>query len=157
MRTALLLLHVVGGVAGLFFGMLALRPPRPDDGRARWRMLYACCLGALMLGLVGLVAYDWNSLDGVARMVFVGLAGLGAVIMARLALAWRVTRSAPSGWERKYVDHIFFTYVSLWVGFLIVPAINSPLPIVVVPLVVVAVPAVGIIAVSRYKRRVLMA
>lgn len=157
MRTALLVLHVTSGVAGLFFGVLALRPPRTDDGRALWRVLYACCLVALMLGLVGLVAYDWSSLDGVARIVFVGLAGLGAVIIARMVLAWRVTRSAPRGWEQKYIDHIFFTYVSLWVGFLIVPAINSPLPIVVVPLVVVAVPAVGVFAVSRYKRRVLMA
>jgi hypothetical protein len=38
-----------------------------------------------------------------------------------------------------------------------VPALNSPAPVVAVVLVVVTVPIVGIVLLSRYKRRSLMA
>jgi hypothetical protein len=88
--------------------------------------------------------------------VFVGLAGLGVVMVGRLALAWRAARSGRAGWQERYIGHVFFTYVSLWVGFLIVPALNSPAPVVAVVLVVVTVPIVGIVLLSRYKRRSLM-
>ena len=157
MRTVLVVLHVAPGVVGLLAGLFALRPPRSGDGQTYWRRLYAGCVGALPVGLILLIAFDWSSLDGTGRLVFVGLAGLGVVMVGRLALAWRAARSGRAGWQERYIGHVFFTYVSLWVGFLIVPALNSPAPVVAVMLVVVTVPIVGIVLLSRYKRRSLMA
>jgi hypothetical protein len=41
-------------------------------------------------------------------------------------LARREASSEPAGWKGRYINHLYFSYVALWVGFLIVPAINSP-------------------------------
>ncbi|MGH8776483.1 MAG: hypothetical protein ACRDWI_15405 [Jiangellaceae bacterium] len=165
MRTGLVLLHVTAGVVGLVAGLPSMSPPRPGDGRSRWRLLYLWCVVLLLAGLVGLVVHDWADLDAVARLAFGGLAGLGLAMVIRLLLAWRAAGDGTDGTDGsdgadgsdgrpgRYVGHVYFTYVSLWIGFLIVPAINSPIPQVAVPAVVVLVLAVGSWLVSRYKRR----
>lgn len=155
MRTVLVVLHAAPGVVGLLAGVMAFSPPRSGDGRAWWRQLYAACILVLIAGLVALIAYDWAELDQIARLTFVGLLGLGVVMAARLLLARRLARSGAGDWQRRYIDHMYFTYVALWIGFLIVPAIGTPWPQVAVPLVVVAVLAAGAVLLSRYKRRTL--
>lgn len=153
MRTALVILHAAPGVAGLMAGLLAVPPPRPADGRTWWRRLYALCVAVLLGGLVVLLAYDWADLDPAARLAFTGLAGLGAVMAVRLVLARRAAGTGAAGWQRRYVDHVAFTYISLWVGFLVVPALNTAWPQVAVPVVVVAVVGAGSVLASRYRRR----
>ena len=76
------------------------------------------------------------------------------MIAIRLLLARRAARTAATGWQRRYVDHMAFTYISLWVGFLVVPAVNTAWPQVAIPVVVVVVVVTGSVLASRYKRRV---
>lgn len=151
MRLALMLVHTVPGVIGLVAGLYALRAPRDGDDHHWWRRLYTACVALLLAGLVALLAYDWPELDGTARLVFSGLTVLGVVIAVRLALAHRSVTGQEPGWRDRYLDHVVFTYISLWVGFLIVPAINSPLPAVAVPAVVITVPVVIVRLVGRYR------
>jgi hypothetical protein len=153
MRTALVFLHASPGVVGLLVGMLTLRPPRPGDGRRRWRLIYAVCIAVLATGLVALLAYDWGALDTTARAAFAGLACLAVVMGYRLRLARLEARRRRDGWQERYVTHVYFTYVSLWVGFLIIPALNLPLPQVGVPLTVVAVLLIGNRLIGQYKQR----
>ncbi|NDL60245.1 hypothetical protein [Phytoactinopolyspora mesophila] len=155
MRTALVILHAAPGVAGVLTGLLALSPPRPDDGRRRWRDLYVGCIAILIVGMVALVVYDWAELDTAARVAFAGLGGLAAIMGFRLWRAHREASDQPHGWQRRYIDHVFFTYVSLWIGLLIVPALNTPAPQVAVPIVVLAVLGTGHVLLTRYKRGVL--
>lgn len=154
MRTVLVILHATPGVVGLVAGLLAFAPPRPGDGRRWWRRLYAVCIAVLLAGLVVLIAYDWSDLDSVARLAFAGLAALGAVMATRLVLARRAVQRGGDDWRRRYIAHVYFTYIALWIGLLIVPAINSPWPQFAVPVVVVACLAIGAVLVSRYQRRV---
>lgn len=154
MRTALVILHAAPGVAGLVAGLQAIPPPRTGDGRTWWRRIYALCVAVLLGGLTVLLVYDWADLEPTGRLAFTGLAGLGAVIAIRLLLARRAARTGAIGWQRRYVDHLVFTYISLWVGFLVVPAINTAWPQVAIPVVVVAVVIAGSVLASRYKRRV---
>lgn len=153
MRTALVFLHATPGVVGLLVGVPTLRPPRPGDGRGRWRLIYALCIALVATGLVALLAYDWGTLDATARAAFTGLACLAIVMGYRL----RSARSEPArrrdGWQERYVRHVYFTYVSLWIGFLIIPALNLPLPQVGVPFTVVAVLLMGNRLIGQYKER----
>ncbi|WP_166352946.1 hypothetical protein [Phytoactinopolyspora limicola] len=155
MRTGLVLLHAAPGVAGVLAGLLSLSPPRPDDGRHHWRRLYVACVTVLIVGMVALIVYDWTDLDAAARVTFTGLAGLAAVMGWRLWLAHREASAQRTGWQRRYVDHVYFTYVTLWIGLLIVPALNTPMPQVAVPIVVLAVLTTGHVLLKRYKREVL--
>lgn len=153
MRTALVMLHALPGLVGLAAGFLSLRPPQADDGRRVWRLVYGACVAILIAGLVVLLAYDWGDLDATARVAFTGLAGLAAVMGYRLHRARREAADRTADWQGRYVAHVYFTYVSLWVGFLVVPALAMPMPQVAVPLAVVAVVATGGVLVGRYRRR----
>lgn len=161
MRTALVLLHAVPGVVGLLAGLLALSPPRPADRRHRWRQLYAVCIGVLLAGMVALVGYDWPELDTAARVAFTGLVGLGVVMAYRLWRAYQQARQDPPPqqpqWRERYLGHVYFTYVSLWIGFLVVPALSFPLPQLTIPAAALAVLVTGHLLLNRYRRRLAQA
>lgn len=157
LRTLLVVAHAGAGVGGLLLGLAALRPPANIDSRLRTRRLYAASIAALLASMIALIAVDWRGLETGARTAFVGLAGLGAVMAYRVARAHHEAKAKTPGWQVRYIGHVYFTYVSLWIGFLIVPALSLPLPHVVIPAMVVAVLAVGHILVASYTQRVIAA
>ena len=153
LRTIFLSLHVAGGVLGLLVGLFAFHPPETRQFRAGLRRLYGTAIGALVIFLVALVAIDWARLGATQRITFAILVGLAAVIVTRVYLAFRLARRQPPGWQLPYVDHIFFSYVSLWEGFFIVGLLDLRAPGWLVGIVAVAVLVIGLIVVARYKRR----
>jgi hypothetical protein len=155
LRTTLVLIHASAGVGGLVAGLGSVSPPRPADRRGWIRVLYGLLLGVLFITLVVLIAVDWSGLDSGTRVAFVALAGLAAVMVFRLFLARRVAATAEGAWEERYVNHVYFTYISLWVGFVILPTLNLPLPQLTVPAVALAVLLLGHILIGRYKKRIL--
>jgi hypothetical protein len=155
LRSALVLIHASTGVAGLITGLGALTPPRPLDNRRWLRRLYAVSITILVTSMVALVAVDWTDLDVVGRVAFGALIGLGAVMVYRLARAYREASTQNGGWQERYIDHVHFTYISLWVGFVVLPALNLPVPQVSVPLVAVGVLLTGHALLTRYRKRLL--
>ncbi|MPY97061.1 MAG: hypothetical protein GEU97_03565 [Actinophytocola sp.] len=151
LRIVLVSLHSLAGIGGLLAGLIAIRP-RPGSAGAV-RVAYLVCLGGLLASVVVLIAVDWPGLTGGARVAFTGLAVLAAVMVVRMVRALAVAAASRPGWQDRYVDHVYFTYVSLWAGFVVVPALTLPYPQIGVPLAVVAVLAIGHVLVSRYKQR----
>lgn len=156
-HTLLIFIHAGAGVGGLFFGFASLSPPRPEDGKLLLRRLYLLCIAVLLASLVVLIAMDWSTLDAGSRIAFCGLGALGAVMAYRLTRAQQQARAQGVALPGRYVGHIYFTYISLWVGFLIMPALNLPTPQISAPLVVVAVLLTGHVLIGRYQKRPLMA
>jgi hypothetical protein len=105
----------------------------------------------LAIFLVGLVALDWSSLGSTPRIVFVVLIGLAAVIVARLVLAFHLARRQPPGWQGTYMNHVYFSYISLWEGFFIVGPIDLGAPPWLVAAVAIGLLIVGGIAFNTYK------
>jgi hypothetical protein len=157
MRTALVVIHASAGVGGLLTGLAALSPPRPTDNRGWLRRIYLVCVAILLGSLVLLVAVDWNGLDVGSRVAFSALTGLGAVMAFRIARAYREASLQAPNWRERYIGHVYFTYISLWEGFVILPALNLPLPQLSVPVVALAVLLIGHTLIGRYKTRVLTA
>jgi hypothetical protein len=153
-RTILVLVHAGAGIAGLLAGLASFAPPRNADGRSWVRWIYLACIAGMFVTLIALVAVDWEGLDTTARVAFTALTGLAAVMMLRIVLAIRVASSRGAGWEGRYISHVYFTYISLWMGFVILPALNLPFPQVTVPVIAVVVLLIGQMLVGRYKRRV---
>lgn len=152
LRTVLVVLHASAGVSGLLLGLAAFapRPGRPDAVR----VAYLSSIGLLLLSLFALIAIDWHELATGARIVFSALAALAVVMAYRLVRAVAEAAAMSDGWQRRYIDHIFFGYVSLWIGFLVLPASNLPYPQVVVPVVALGTLALGRVLVARYQKHV---
>lgn len=152
-RSTLVVIHAASGIAGLAAGLAALAP-RPSGG-GRWaRPVYLVCLAVLLGTLLALIAIDWAGLDIAARVTFSALAVLAAVMVYRLLRAGTEAAERSTGWEGRYVDHVGFTYISLWEGFVILPALNLPLPQVSVPAVAIGVLVIAHILIRRYRARV---
>jgi hypothetical protein len=148
-------IHASAGVIGLFAGLGTLSPPQPGDNRSWLRAMYLLCIVILLAFLVALVIIDWDGLDTGSRIAFTALMGLGAVMGYRIVRARQVASARQPDWQGRYIDHVYFTYISLWEGFVILPALNLPLPQVTVPVVAVGVLLIGHVLISRYKSRVL--
>ncbi|HEY3262870.1 MAG TPA: hypothetical protein VGJ95_21805 [Pseudonocardiaceae bacterium] len=154
LRTTLVVIHAAAGIIGLVAGLVAFRPPERSD-RSRRLGAYVACLAILLLTLVTLIGVDWPQLDVTARIAFVALTGLGVVMMYRIIRAWREATARSGGWPARYIGHVYFTYVSLWIGFLVLPALNLPYPQFSVPVLAVIVLLLGNLLVTRFKKRVL--
>jgi peptidoglycan/LPS O-acetylase OafA/YrhL len=157
MRTALVVIHASAGLGGLVTGLAALSPPRPIDNRRWLRRLYLACIAILLASMVALVTIDWNGVDTGARAGFAALSALGGVMVYRLARAHREASRGEANWQERYIGHVYFTYISLWEGFVILPALNLPFPQLSVPLVAVAVLLIGHALLARHNARILAA
>lgn len=155
LRTVIVVIHAVAGIVGLLVGLAAFRLPSQGNRQSGIQWAYLTCLAVLLVSLVALIVLDWPQLQAVAQIVFVALAGLGGAMLYRMLRARRETVERTAGWQDRYINHIFFTYVSLWIGFLVLPALNLPSPQFSIPVVAVAVLLLGTLLVSRYKKRVL--
>jgi hypothetical protein len=119
------------------------------------RSLYVTSLTVLLVTLVVVLAADWNSIDLTTRALFGGLAVVAAAMLYRITRAYEVAGTQGEGWQEQYIRHVAFTYVALWEGFLILPALRLPYPHLTVPLIVIAVLLIGGTLIDRYKARVL--
>lgn len=95
--------------------------------------LHGGSLVTLVVSLVGMVSIDWTGLDTRARIAFSALTGLAFVILMRIALAYRAVSRRAVGWQDHYINHRYFTDISLWEGSVILAALNLPIPQVTVP------------------------
>lgn len=157
LRDVLVVIHASAGIAGLLTGLAAI-PALLSQPRLRLpRALYPVCVGVLLVSLAALLVTDWPTLETGPRLAFGGLAGLGVVMAVRGGLAARESSRRTPGWEGRYIAHVYFTYIALWVGFLVLPALRLPYPQVFAPIVVIATLAVGHVLVRKYRSRVLTA
>jgi hypothetical protein len=155
LRSALVVIHAAAGVGGLLTGLASLSPPRPTDHRTWVRLLYLLSILILLASMIMLVILDWTGLDSVGRIAFSGLIGLGAVMAYRLGRAYREASTREPDWPERYINHVSFTYIALWEGFVILPALSLPLPQLSVPVVAIAVFLIGHALIVRYKTRAL--
>lgn len=147
--------HVGAGVLGLLLGPPVFAAARRPDRRPALRWAYQAALVVLVVAVAGAVAAHWSDLDTGARAAFGGLVLLGAVIVARGHLALRALRQRRAGWQQRYLDHVYFTYVSLWEGFVLVAILESGLPAWLAPMAAVGILVAGAALLSWYKRRIL--
>ena len=153
LRTVFLSLHVASGVVGLVIGGFALRPPAFHESRLLIRRGYAAALAGLFVFLTATVAIDWRNLQTTQQVIYVVLIGLAGFMVARALLSFRVAKERAIGWETKYMNHIYFTYISLWEGLFIVGLFDLAAPGWLIGAVAVGVLILGAVLFSNYRRR----
>ena len=152
LRSAFLSLHVASGLLGLLLGAYVVRPPPTKAFRLRLRSVYALAIVVLSGSLNGLVILDWPNLDPATRVVFAIFVGLAIVIVTRALLAYRQAQRQGGDWHLSYMKHIYFTYISLWEGFVIVGLLDLGAPGWLVGAVAVGVLVLGSIWFNGWRR-----
>lgn len=146
MRTALIVLHAVAGVAAFLAGLVAAF--RPGDRRPF--RVYAPALVIMIVCLVGAVVTGWPQLDATNRAVNVALTALAGYLALR---AQRAGRRQLSGEHAGYLDDLGFTLIALFDGFAIVAAIDLGAPAWLTAVIAIGAVAVGIAGIGRLQAR----
>jgi hypothetical protein len=129
LHTLLIILHAVSGVAAFFFGALILpRRARPMPTAIHF-LLYLVTLWLMVLFLIVAVALDWRTLDGATRALYAALTALAVYTGWRGWQARREREGRADGWRVRYVDDVGFTLITLFVGFVIISALDVGAPV----------------------------
>lgn len=146
-------IHASAGVAGFLLGLFLAA--RPHIGRRfPWTVVtYVVFIAVLFVALLAAVAIGWPESATVQRIAFAGLSVLGSYTLYRAIRADQVRRHAPPGWHGMFVNHVGFTLISLFDGFVIVAAIDLHAPPWLVAFLAIGGVIAGILGVRRLESR----
>jgi hypothetical protein len=70
----------------------------------------------------------WTNYSNPERIIFTGLFGLALYMLYRARSASRLLKFPKNNWKYGYIEHIGFTLISLFEGFIIVATLNAGSP-----------------------------
>jgi hypothetical protein len=126
-RVAAIVVHTAAGVLAFGFGLTIIGAARDSRRPLRFRA-YQASLVVLVATLLLAIALDWGDLDSGTRVAFSLLVVLALFMVWRADRAGRLRTDASVGARQTLIDHVGFTLVALFDGFVIVSAIDLDLP-----------------------------
>ena len=138
----LIILHAATATISFFAGLFLILPLRSGSDRGLFGLYWVTLLGMVVL-LAGAILVYWSEYSNTERIIFPGLLALGVYMLYRARSAQHSLKSQQTGWKRAYIEHIGFTLISLFEGFVIVSGLTSGFPGWVVGLVAVLGVLVG--------------
>ncbi len=123
MHRLFIMLHAISGAVSFVAGCLLIFSTGQGVNRPLFG-LYAGFLAVLVGSLLGAMIVNWMVYGVAERVIFSGLLGLGVYMLYR---AWRAhlareTRSPHA--RHDYIEHIGFTVISLFEGFIILTVLR---------------------------------
>lgn len=145
MYILLIVAHTVAGILAFAAGCAVIRPPADVRG-IRFR-LYFGSLVALVVFLVAAIGSHWADLATPTRVIYMLLTGLG------LYMVWRGRQAQTAATQDgRYIEHVGFTLIALFDGFVIVSAIDLRAPTWLVVSIAIAGVLIGRREVARIQR-----
>jgi hypothetical protein len=141
----MIILHATAAVLCFAFGVLTLFPRRPRHSRLNLFNYYFILLIAMIVFLAGAILAHVNQPDAMPRGIFAGLFVLSLYMLLRGFWARTALFSQRDDWMTGYIDHIGFTLIALFEGFVIVAGIDLGAPV----WLTAAVAVLGVIAGNR--------
>jgi hypothetical protein len=117
LQAVLISLHAASGLVAFAAGCLALR-------RRPFFPVYLGALASLLGFLVLAVASDWPQLDQAARILFTAFIAFGGLMAWQAVEARRLLPAPHARPTAAYLDHLGFTLVALFDGFVVIVAID---------------------------------
>lgn len=140
----LITLHSAAGIVAFGAGCIAV-------WRRRHFTLYVWSLIAMFTFLVAAFAIDWPSLNVPSRALFSALTALAAYMLWRAVQAGRLLPVQDTAARVRFIDHVGFTLIALFVGFVAIAALDLGSPGWLVGVVGVVSVAVGRATIDRVK------
>ncbi|HEX5807493.1 MAG TPA: hypothetical protein VFY25_02420 [Anaerolineales bacterium] len=123
----LIILHSASATLSFFAGSFLMFSPVSIPYRRFFRLYWWALVGMVIL-LAGAIVIYWGQYSVTERIIFPGLFVLGIYMLYRAQGANRLFKSQQPGWKSVYLEHIGFTLISLFEGFVIVSGLNSGFP-----------------------------
>jgi hypothetical protein len=128
LHTIMIVLHAAAGAAAFVAGCLALFPPNAEQQARQLFGVYLVSLGLMIAFLLAAMAAHWQQLGTGEQAIFGGLVLLGLYMGWRALAARGLLRRRGQQWRLPYMEHLGFTLIALWDGFVIVLAIDLGAP-----------------------------
>ena len=129
-------LHAASAVMSLLAGCFLLFSLGHLANRRLFGLYWWFLVGMVAALACAMVVY-WTQYANTERVIFTSLFVLGLFMLYRARSASQLLKSQAIGWQRDYIEHIGFTLISLFEGFIIVTLLNSGSPGWLVALVAV--------------------
>jgi hypothetical protein len=127
LHSLFIVLHAISGLIAFAAGWITIghlrKKPAPTT---LW--LYLGGLIGLVIFMIGAILSHWLDLANTQRLVYLGLTLLGLYMLFRAYRAYAVQQKQDQNWALAYVEHVGFTLISLFDGFVIVAAIDLGVP-----------------------------
>ena len=118
------MLHAATAAISFFVGCLLIFAPAYISNQRLFGLYWWSLVGMVIL-LIGAMLVYWNEYSGTERIVFPILLGLGMFMLYRAQNASRLLKAQQNDWKLGYIEHIGFTLISLFEGFVIVTVLNG--------------------------------
>ena len=151
-HNVIIILHAAAATLAFFAGCVLIFSPMYMLNRGLFNS-YLWSLIAMVLLLAGAIIVYWQEYSDVERIIFPGLLGLGLFMLFRAWGAGLVLATQQDNWKLGYVEHIGFTLIALFEGFIIVSGLNSGFPGFLVAIVAIAGLFAGRWLIGTAKRR----
>jgi hypothetical protein len=154
LHNVLIMLHAATAAISFFTGCFLIFSLRQTSNQ-RLFSLYLWSLVGMLILLIGAMLVYWNSYSDTERIVFLILLGLGMFMLYRAQNASRLLKARENDWKLGYIEHIGFTLISLFEGFVIVTVLNAGSPGWLVAVLAILGVLVGRWAIGLTQRNVL--
>jgi hypothetical protein len=120
----LIMLHAAAAAISFFVGCLLIFAPAYISNQRLFGLYWWSLVGMVIL-LIGAMLVYWNEYSESERIVFPILLGLAMFMLYRAHNASRLLKAKQNDWKLGYIEHIGFTLISLFEGFVIVTVLNA--------------------------------
>jgi hypothetical protein len=124
LHNVLIMFHAAAAAISFFAGCLLIFAPTYISNQ-RLFGLYRWSLVGMVVLLIGAMLVYWNEYSGTERIVFPMLLGLGMFMLYRAQNAGRLLKAQQNDRKLGYIEHVGFTLISLFEGFVIVTILNA--------------------------------
>jgi hypothetical protein len=153
LHNVLIILHAASATVSFFASCLLVFSQTYTSNQRIFKLYWWSLVGMVVFLAVAILIY-WTEYSGVEQIIFPGLFGLGLYMLYRARSANGLLSSQQSAWKRDYFEHIGFTLISLFEGFIIVGGLNSGIPGWLVALAAILGVAVGRWVIHAAQQRV---
>ena len=123
----LIILHAASATVSFVAGFFLILSLKTGSEQRLFGLYWATLLGMVVL-LAGAILVYWAEYSITERIIFPGLFVLGVYMLYRARSAKHSLNSQQADSKRAYIEHIGFTLISLFEGFVIVSGLTSGFP-----------------------------
>ena len=127
LHNILIILHAASATVSFFAGGILMFSRKYTSNQMVFLVYWWTLVGMTVL-LAGSILIYWTEYTGAERIIFPGLLILAIYMLYRARQANQLLQAQQHGWQQGYMEHIGFTLISLFEGFIIVSGLNAGLP-----------------------------